>query len=175
MWILHLHYYIIIFAVCLENCYCISSLLILGDHLFYFMSISKYGSSTGQAVGSTFKLGPTRICVRLEYSRWSSKDDDISYICIVWYFKRSLLVSRPPGSGWARWLARSACWTVTEERRGVRWQTNVQHEHAERGLNVKCTYQGATVRASWKGVGQVRYGRDVFTQKEPDSWREVEF
>ena len=106
-----------ILAVCLLYCLCIS--LILGDRLFYFMSISKYSSSTGGAVGLTVKLWPTRMCVRLEYSHQSSIDDEIGYICIVWYFKRSLLVSRAPGSGQARRLARSACWSITVERRGV--------------------------------------------------------
>ena len=52
------------------------------------------------------------------------------------------------------------------ERRGVRWQTNVQHEHAERVLNVKSDYHGATVRASRTGVGEVRAGRDVFTRRK---------
>ena len=49
-----------------------------------------------------------------------------------------------------------------------------KHEHSERDLNVKLVYQGATIRASWTGVVQARDGKDVFKQKEPDSWREVE-
>ena len=146
--------------------YCISSLLILVDRLFHIMSVSKYSSSTRRAGGPTFKLGPTRICVWLEFFRRSSIDDEIGYICSVWYFKCSLLVSRPPGSWWARRLARSGCWSMTVERRGVRWQTNVQQEHAERDLNVKRPYQGATVRVSWTGVGQVRDVRDVFTRRK---------
>ena len=124
--------FIIILAVSLVHCLCISSLLIYVDRLFDFMFVSKYGSSSGRAVGPTFKLGPTRICVCLEYSGRSSIDDEIGYIYIVWYFKSSFLVSRPPGSGWARELTRSACWSMTAERRGVWCQRNVQHEHAER-------------------------------------------
>ena len=46
---------------------------------------------------------------------------------------------------------------MTVEWRGVQWQTNVQHELAERYLNVKRAYQGATVRASWTGVDQMRH------------------
>ena len=80
-------------------CCVLSSLLILVDCLFAFMFISKYGSSTGRAVGPTFKLGPTRICVRPEYSRRSSIDDEIVDFHTACYFKRSLPVSRPPGSG----------------------------------------------------------------------------
>ena len=50
------------------------------DSLLDFMAVSKYGSSSGRAVGPTFKLGPTRICERLEYSRRSSIDNEISIL-----------------------------------------------------------------------------------------------
>ena len=69
--------FIIILAVCLVHCLCIGSLLIYVNHLFDFVSVAKYGSSSGRAVGRTFKLGPTRIFVRLEFSRRSSIDDEI--------------------------------------------------------------------------------------------------
>ena len=140
----------------------LSSLLIYVDRLFDFMSISKYGSGTGWAVGLTFKLEPTWICVWLEYSRRSSIDDDI-----VWYFKRSLLVSRPPGSGWTRRLTRSACWLMTTERRVVRWQTNVQHEYAER-IWMSSALVATKVRPLERAgqFGQVRDWRDVFTHRK---------
>ena len=75
--------FIIILAARSVYCLCIRSLLIYVDRLFDFMSVSKYGSSSGRAVGPTFKLGPIRICVRLEYSRRSSIDDEIIDIYIV--------------------------------------------------------------------------------------------
>ena len=61
----------------------LSSLLIYVDRLYDFMFVLNYGSSSGRAVGPTFKLGSTRISVRLEYSRRSSIDDKIGYIYIV--------------------------------------------------------------------------------------------
>ena len=51
----------IILAVYLVYCLCIGSLLIYVDCLLDFMLVSEYGSSSRP----TFKLGPTRICVRL--------------------------------------------------------------------------------------------------------------
>ena len=54
--------------------------------------------------------------VRLEYSlrrRWTTK----SFICIFFDISNSLLILKPPGCGWARRLARSACWSITVERR----------------------------------------------------------
>ena len=90
MQILHLHYFTYYYFGSV-----LSSLLILVDRL----SASKYGSSTGRAVGPTFKLRLTRIYVRLEYFRQSSIDDEIDYNYIAWYFTSSLLVSMFPGSG----------------------------------------------------------------------------
>ena len=71
MQILLVYYYYYYFGCVL------SSLLIYVHHLFDFMAVLKYGSSFGWAVGPAFKLGPTRICVWLEFSRWSSINDEI--------------------------------------------------------------------------------------------------
>ena len=74
---------IIILPVCVVYCPCIGSLLIYMDCLLDFVSVSKYGSSSGRAVGLTFRLGQILIYVRLEYFRLSSIHDEMVYIYIV--------------------------------------------------------------------------------------------
>ena len=88
----------------------LSSLLILVDRLFDFMFVLKYGSSTRRPSSSD----------RLEFVYgWNILVDhrqttkSLYLYCLI--FQRSLLVSRTAGSGWARRLARSACWSLTEE------------------------------------------------------------
>ena len=108
-----------------------SWLLIYVDRLFDFMLVSKYGSGTGRAVDPTL-LGPIWIYVRLEYFSSVVDARRNRYIYIVWYFKRSLLVSRPHGSGWAKRLARFACWSKAVERRTVRYRRTYNNERVER-------------------------------------------
>ena len=72
MQILHLYCFIYYYFGSVFSILCIGSLLIYVDRLFDFLSVSKYGSSYGRAVGPTF-----RICVRLEFSRRASIDDEI--------------------------------------------------------------------------------------------------